>query len=850
MFSNLSVRTRFALLMSALIGLISIVIYAYFPARLKEQAQEKIVEKAHSVTGMAAFSIAPGLYFEDRADLEGALFALRQNSDLVYVLVFDSANRLFAGFNERIAEQYAFRTIPAEKPAVSSVLRGNRARTKGGFSADRKIYQTASGIQYNGKAIGTIYVGLSMDALNQEIANSKKTIALVSSIIFFFGIVAAFGLSTLITGPLSRIVEAAETISGGDLSRRASVTTGGEVGQLARSFNGMVDRLDAARASMAQLNQNLESRVEERTSELKEEIEERKRAEVAVRISEERYRLLYERNLAGVYVSTIDGQILNCNDACARMFGYSSRAEFMDQAGTIPYVHSHDRDRILARLREEGTVTNEEIQIRTRQETICWILENVRLIEAADGGQATLEGILLDITDRKRAEQEIEYKAYHDALTGLPNRRLFKDRLTVAVAHARRARGNMAVMFLDLDDFKSVNDTLGHAVGDQLLQVMADRLRACLREEDSVARVGGDEFTLLISDIDGEDAASEVAKKVMLEIALPLQVEEDEIRITTSMGVAMYPGDGIDAETLLKNADRTMYRVKERGGNNFQLNSRLPASRSVGRFAMEQELKNAVARDQFVVHYQPQVDLKTRELRGVEALVRWQHPEDGEVIEPAGFISLAEQTGLIIPIGEWVLRKSCEQVHLWHEAGFSDIRVAVNVSARQFHQREFVAMIERVLSESKLAPQFLDLEITESMTMQKSDWTLQMLNSLREMGVKIAVDDFGTGQSSLSYLKRFPIDKVKIDKSFINDVTSDRDNASIVIAILLLADRLGLATVAEGVETEEQCGFLERHLCQDIQGYLVSRPLAANVFQRRFFALHAAAVGSLHTMGR
>lgn len=849
MFSNLSVRTRLTLLMSALIGLIAIAIYAYFPERLKEQAQEKIVEKAHSVTGMAAFSIAPGLYFEDRADLEGALFAIRQNSDLVYVLVFDSSKRLFAGFNEKVAEQYAFRTIPAEKLDTGSVPRGSPARTTGGFSRDRQIYQTTSGINYNGKSIGTIYVGLSMDALNQEVANSKGAIALISSVIFILGIVAAFGLSTLITAPLSRIVEAAETISGGDLSRRASVTTGGEVGQLARSFNGMIDRLDAARVSMAQLNQSLESRVEERTAELKGEIEERNRAELAVRISEERYRLLYERNLAGVYVSTIDGEILNCNDACARMFGYGTRAEFMDQSGTISYLHSGDRERILARLREEGTVMNEEVQIRTRSEQICWILENVRLIDDPDASQPTLEGILLDITDRKRAEQEIEYKAYHDSLTGLPNRRLFKDRLTVALAHARRARGNMAVMFLDLDDFKTVNDTLGHAVGDQLLQVMADRLRACLREEDSVARIGGDEFTLLISDIEGEESACEVARKVMLEIALPLQVEEDEIRITTSIGVAMYPGDGTEPETLMKNADRTMYRVKERGGNDFQLNSRLPASRSVGRFALEQELKNAIAGEQFVVHYQPQVDLKTRELRGVEALIRWRHPDDGEIISPAGFISLAEQTGLIIPIGEWVLRKSCEQVHLWHEAGFSGIRLAVNVSARQFHQREFVGMIDRVLSESKLAPHFLDLEITESMTMQKSDWTLQMLHSLREMGVKIAVDDFGTGQSSLSYLKRFPIDKVKIDKSFINDVTSDRDNASIVIAILLLADRLGLATVAEGVETEEQCGFLERHLCQEIQGYLISRPLPAHVFQRRFIALHAAALGSLHVSG-
>lgn len=262
--------------MSALIGVISLVIYAYFPARLKQQAEEKIVEKAHSVTGMAAYSIAQGLYFEDRADVEGALFGLRQNSDLVYVLVFDPANRLFAGFNEKIADEYDFRSIPAEKLEAPTTPRGVPSRTRGGFSSDRKIYQTASGVYFNGKTIGTIYVGISLDALEVEIANSKKTIALVSAIIFVFGFLAAFALSTLITGPLSRIVEAAETISAGDFTRRATVSTGGEVGQLARSFNGMVDRLDAARASMTQLNQSLESRVEERTAELKEEIEERK----------------------------------------------------------------------------------------------------------------------------------------------------------------------------------------------------------------------------------------------------------------------------------------------------------------------------------------------------------------------------------------------------------------------------------------------------------------------------------------------------------------------------------------------------------------------------------------------
>jgi diguanylate cyclase (GGDEF)-like protein len=405
---------------------------------------------------------------------------------------------------------------------------------------------------------------------------------------------------------------------------------------------------------------------------------------------------------------------------------------------------------------------------------------------------------------------------------------LFLDRLTVAVAHARRRQQPLAVMFLDLDDLKVVNDTLGHGAGDQLLQMVADRLASCLRQEDTLGRIGGDEFTLLLPDVSTQEDASAVAEKVIHQIQQPFVIGEDEVRVTTSIGIAMYPADGEDPETLLENADGTMYRVKEKGGAAYQFFSSGAITRkALGRMSMEESLKHAIEREEFVVFYQPQVDSKTREVVAVEALVRWNHPDAG-LIEPSGFISLAEYTGLIVPIGEWVLREAARQTTVWHQEGMPRLRVGVNVSARQFHQRDFLGMIDRALEETKLAPHLLELEITETMAMQKSDWTIATLQRLRDRGIGIALDDFGTGQSSLTYLKRFPISTVKIDRSFVSGPTRAAvADPPIVEAILHLAASLKLRTVAEGIETAEQWNFIASRGCSEMQGYYVSRPLKA-----------------------
>ncbi|PYQ51589.1 MAG: hypothetical protein DMF59_07400 [Acidobacteria bacterium] len=461
-----------------------------------------------------------------------------------------------------------------------------------------------------------------------------------------------------------------------------------------------------------------------------------------------------------------------------------------------------------------------------------WALENVRLIPGDGGDEPTLEGILLDINDRKRIEGDIAFRAYHDELTSLPNRALLLDRVGVAMANVQRKKQRLAVMFLDLDALKVVNDTLGHGVGDSLLKMVAGRLSEALRRGDTVARVGGDEFVILLPEISREADAQRAAQKILRTIAKPYVLESDELHITASVGVAIGPRDGATPESLIRNADGAMYRAKQSGGNRFELYSHVGPG-IIGRTAQEAELRQAIDRDEFLLYFQPQVTIDSREVVGVEALVRWNHPERG-MIEPAGFIPVAEQTGLITVLGEIVLRKACQQGVEWQRSGCLVPRIAVNVSPRQLYQRDFVGMVTRILNMTGFDPHLLELELTESMAMQKSDRSRAILKNLRGMGIAIAVDDFGTGQSSLSYVKQFAVDTVKIDRSFVIDVVRKKSDQSIVSAVLLVANQLKLRTIAEGVETDAQCEFLQERGCREIQGYLISRPLPADRLRRTF----------------
>jgi len=436
------------------------------------------------------------------------------------------------------------------------------------------------------------------------------------------------------------------------------------------------------------------------------------------------------------------------------------------------------------------------------------------------------------------ATVEMEHLAYHDALTGLPNRPLFMDRLIVALAQASRANQKLAVFFLDLDRFKDINDSLGHSTGDGLLKAVAERIRRCVREGDTVARFGGDEFTLLIPRIDQIEDAAKIAQKILETLKIPFSIWDHELFVTTSIGISIYPADGSDPETLVRNADSAMYRAKDQGRDNYQLYAPAMNARALERLALENMLRKALSHRELVLFYQPIADMRSKAIVGVEALIRWRHPELG-LLSPAHFISVAETSGLIIPIGDWVLRTACRQTKLWQKR-VGELTVAVNLSARQFQQPNLAEEVAEVLEETGLEAEYLELEITESNAMQNAENSIYMLRELKALGVRIAMDDFGTGYSSLNYLKKFPIDTLKLDQSFVRDITTDPSDAAIATAVIAMAHSLDLKVIGEGVETEEQFSFLQKQKCDYIQGYLFSPPLPAEGLEQYLLERKAA----------
>jgi diguanylate cyclase (GGDEF)-like protein len=435
--------------------------------------------------------------------------------------------------------------------------------------------------------------------------------------------------------------------------------------------------------------------------------------------------------------------------------------------------------------------------------------------------------------ERKKTEDRILRMSRYDSLTNVTNRSFFYDRVELAMARARRYKRVLAVLILDLDHFKAVNDTLGHTFGDRLLKRVAERLTGCLRASDTVARLGGDEFAVLLPEIEQIDDVTGVVDKIMATLREPVMLEEQEIFVSVSIGSSLYPNDGEDAETLLKNADSAVLRAKQVGRNNHQFYAPLMNAEASRRLQLGNALRRALERREFLLHYQPQVDTDRGELVGVEALVRWRHPGLG-LVSPGEFIPLAEETGLILPIGDWVLREACRQARAWHDDGFPPVRMAVNLSNRQFSQEGLVESITAALEETKLEPHRLALELTESGFMHNEEGAIATLKTLKEMGIHVSIDDFGTGYSSLRYLKRFPIDELKIDRSFVRDVTTDHDDAAIVGAIIAMANSLRVSVIAEGVETAEQLSFLREQGCNVIQGFYLSRPLPTEEMTRVF----------------
>jgi diguanylate cyclase (GGDEF)-like protein/PAS domain S-box-containing protein len=552
------------------------------------------------------------------------------------------------------------------------------------------------------------------------------------------------------------------------------------------------------------------------------DVTERKQAEEMLRMQS----AAMTASMDGIAILNERLEFTYLNDALAKLNSFPSPLHMLGLPLLALYEES-DAQRIssviLPVVQQRGRWRGE---ITGRRRDASTFPQEISLTAIEDGGYVC---IVRDVTERTYAEEQIKHLAYHDALTGLPNRLLFKDRLTVALTHAQRDRTRLSVLFLDLDRFKVINDSLGHNIGDQLLQAVAARVQACVRESDTVARLGGDEFTLMIPTLARSEDAAPIAQKLLEAVRYPFHLDGREFFITTSIGISLYPEDGMDAETLIKNADTAMYQAKEQGRDNYQLFNAYINAKALQRIALEHGLRRALFNEEMAVHYQPIFDLRSGRITGMEALLRWTHPEMGK-IPPSIFIPLAEATGLMGSIGAWVLRTACAQAKEWHDAGHKTLSLAVNLSVTQLQQPDLVMRVREILEETGLPARLLELEITESSAMQSPEASVRMLYELKKLGIRISLDDFGTGHSSLSYLKRFPIDTLKIDQSFVRDINNDPDTAAIVTAIIAMAHSLRLKVIGEGVEFTEQANFLRRYGCDQMQGFLIKAPVPAAEF--------------------
>ncbi len=719
------------------------------------------------------------LVFADTHQAEANLVALGENPNVIMACMYDSGGGVFALHHFTQLEQQL-----CPKFVEGAVLE---------IGESIEIYAP---IRLDGLVIGTLYINLSLQWLNDRWQQQLMYILLVAMLVTGLAFLIARYLQGLLIKPIQKITSTARDISKQqDYSLRAESGVKDELGDMVDVFNHMLSKIEKENARLG--------------------------------ASEEKFRQLSTVSPVGIFQVSLDNTITYVNSRWEKITGLKKANASLEN--WLSHMRIEDRRRALkawSALIQNHQDLVEEVGF-VRGDDITWSIIEASVLHDGKGNVSGYMGALSDITDLKKAQFQMENLAFFDPLTSLSNRRLFIDRLDKSVSESRRRGISIALLFLDLDQFKRINDSLGHEVGDQLLVEIAHRLEGSVRESDTVSRIGGDEFTVLLNDIDSSNGVRHIAEKILNTLSKPITINNQEIINTVSIGITLGPIDGTDSSTLMRNADMAMYQAKAMGRNNYQFFSEDMNKQMMGYLEIEEDLRASIkAHDEFIVYYQPKTHLVTGKFIGCEALIRWK-PKGKDMIYPDRFIPIAEESGLIVPMGKWVLRESCTQIkrlidlNIWPEGA----KVAVNLSARQFSDPDLIHHIRDILKTTGCPVDALELEITESTLMGDVEAAILTMRHVKEMGISIAIDDFGTGYSSLSYLKRFPIDILKVDRSFVMDIPNDRDDMEITAAVVAMAHKLNLKVVAEGIETQAQLDFLTENKCEFGQGYFIAKPM-------------------------
>lgn len=878
---NWGIRSRVILMSLLPATAIAVMLGLYLMNVQIRELDKSMLERGHAIARQLAPACEYGVFSGNRTILESLARSALYESDVRSVTILDEVGRPLANagklaqtpvpparsdkpnitttwsddllsitapiYQSRVAmEDYIVEAAdgpsPARGPGLAptgesadgqSPTRGPRPGSVGGAATD-----TASRAAISRPVLGWVNIELSLEGMT-----AQKNRVIVSSLLITllgFAIAAVLGsyLARGVSNPILHLADTVRRLGEGRLDTRAHTDNTGEIHTLETGINTMATRLQEAQERLqervAQATIELRdalAQLESQNKVLKVEMAERRQAEVQMRMLSS----IVEHTSDIVCVTDYNGIIQYVNPGFEEVTGYR-RDEVLGRKTNVLRSGKHDQAfyRNMWETLLDGRAFRDVLLNKKKDDSLYFEDKTILPLRNEQGRITHFISTGKDISELMRNQAQLDYLAFHDPLTKLPNRSLFRDRLEQAINRAHRQDRLIALLFLDLDRFKTINDSLGHALGDRLLKEVANRLGGCAREIDTVARLGGDEFTIILEDLEHPDQAVMIAQKVLDVLVEPFQVDEREFHVTASIGIALYPLDEREAEALIKAADTAMYHAKEAGRNSYQFYSAAMTARVTQRLAVETQLRRALEREEFVVHYQPIVDLAGGHILGAEALLRWQHASRG-LVSVHEFVPIMEDTGLILSIGEWVLRQACQRQRTWEQDGSSPY-VAINVSTRQLMKPDIVGNIVRILHETGLPPDRLCLEITESVLLGDTQAAGETLKGLKDIGVTIAMDDFGTGFSSLSYLRRFPVDIVKIDREFIRNISTNAPDEALVETIIYMAHRLGLKVVAEGVETEEQLALLRRYDCDAIQGHVFG---AAMAHDQLFTCIHS-----------